>query len=669
MFEKHIKNTKERLLSSFDHEGKFVYLQDLLDNESIEPAYKAYFKAEVAWWIYKEQLLREKNKNFDLDSEDIKSFYKKIDDLYMQTARFDKNNIDKVTENAVKTNLNYLIRPQTTLKWFVFRGELTKNFYEIILRLDYFYHYQYMQNDLISSFGNDVDELEQKIMVTAPEFSDALRQIDGQKLEELDTDGFIELINPIYEFFNLDSELIDSSEIPIEALILFFDDKSLSLLKDNTEKMLFESDIKTISIEVLREMLEKDASDLAQEIQEDDDSISVEAEDLEDELNIPDIEEPKKEEQAEKEYEDDTDQAIEEAPIDSIENDITEGEAADIATKEVTDEDLPDIEEMESDEDEIEITDNIDDSENETEEKDISEEDILDNIDIGDLEEFTEEEAADTTELPDTEEIDDIEEMPLPEDVGDLEDVIPEEEAEEIEENDLPEKEENDEVDEKELEEELLDLEEPDEEVAQQEDKTEDHEDEKLPESEQDTKDDELQGSEIGVAGKKVSGDYLKNIFESTFDMLDESDTEEKADLPEIPGEADKEKVGDIIKRSLDFLKQEMDDFEVNDKPNEVNNEAEKDENSDVEEIDEIEMMKRSLELEDEEESDNEKGSDTGGSEKSPNLAEQIAKKFVEENDKEVEEAPLIDDDTEEMKDFIIEDFEDENDDDKDKKT
>lgn len=659
MFEKHIKNTKERILSSVSQEGKFVYLQDLLDNDSIEPAYKTYFKAEVAWWIYKEQLLREKNKNFDLDSKDIKSFYEKIDELYMQTARFDKNNIDKVTENAVKTNLNLLIRPQTTLKWFVFRGELTRNFYEIILRLDYFYHYHYLKNELISSFGNDFDELEQKIMVTAPEFSDALRKIDNQKLEEIDTDGFIELIKPIYEFFNTHNDISDSSEIPIEALILFFDDKNLSLLKDNTEKMLFESDIKTISIDSVREMLEKDASDLAQEVQDDENSISVEAEDLEDEMNIPNIEQPE-----EKEYEEDTEQLDidEEAPIDKIENDITEAQAADLATKEVIDEDLPDIEEMESEGEEINKTDQENTADEQEADKDISEEDILDDIDIGDLEEYTEQESVDTDELPDDEEIADIEEMPLPEDVGNLEEVMPESDSENIGEDDIDEKKESDEA---ELQEEISDIEGAEEEETQKESIEEENQEEKFAENDQDeleNTEDELRESNFDTEGKKVSGDYLKNIFESTYDMLDESETEDKADFAEFKGEADKEKVGEIIQRSLDFLKQEMEEFEVDDKLSDVNSNADNAEKSDEEELDEIEMMKKSLDLE-EEENDNEKDSDSQGSENSPNLAEQIAKSFVEENDKEIEEAPLIDDDTEEIKDFIIEDFEDENDD------
>jgi hypothetical protein len=682
MFETHIEKTRQRILSNIDTDSKYLYLQDILNNDSVIPCFKKYFTAEVAWWIYKEQLIREKNKNFDLEQDDIKSFYKKIDDLYMKTARFDKVHIAKITDNAVKTILNFLVRPQTTLKWFIFRGELTKTFYEVLLRLDYLYHYSYLKEGIISAFSNESEELEQKIIISSAEFADIIDNTDEQHVSSLDNDGFIELITPIFEFFNHGRDIDDNSVIPIEAMILYFDDKSLDLLKQKTESMLFDDDIKHISIKDIRHILEMDSQEIANEIAEDDDITVSEQDD--DTFDIPDFELPKSEGTNEEE------EAIE--SIEDInEDDIKEEEFSEDNNEDSIEEDSQDtIEPDDSIEEETPEEDFSNEAEQDISDMEtISEDDFIETLDIADLEEFTDDdEVIDESEITNDEllEQDDFEklseeliqedsdiqedditsdeqiedEQELQEEEYELEEIDEEELSEiidenlddneeiNIEDNSIEDREiEDDSIDDNDLTEESSNT---DEDISDEEDIIEDNEmeDEIIDDNESDEED--ITDTDTKVDNNEdtedtISNKYINQVFGSVFESFGDEDI----DLIDI-NNTDKERISDILSKSLDILEEAIHEYKLeeeidDDEPNDTIPE----DNETEEEIDEIELMKQSLGLIDEEE------------EKPQNLAQAIAKKFVEESAKKPESDPIIPDDikTDEIKDFINEDFED----------
>ncbi len=694
MFEKLIENTKARILNSIETDNKFIYLQDLLHNDGIDPCFKSYFTAEVAWWVYKEQLIRGKNKHFDLERDDIKTFYKNIDELYMKSARFDRNNISKVTDNAVKTVLNYLVRPQTTLKWFIFRGELTKSFYEIILRLDYFYDYSYLKNAIILNFGGALGKLEQTIMVTSPSFAEQIDKIDSEKIATLDPDGFIELIKPIFELFNHNADINEDSQIPIEAIILYFDDKSLALLKQKTESMLFDNDIKLISVKELRDLIESSSADISNEM-------DIEAEDFEDNMDIPDFIMPKHDFLNNKEIKDQENRA-EEGTVESKSLDKPESHPEEIITEEdsstIDDTEAEEIEDQLSSEEEDyddelmgselsqETEDEIEDQlsaeeedyddelmgselSQETEDEtltdeesvadDFSEAEFIDPSDIGDIEEFTEDE--NTIENLQSEGIESINEV---EDSADTEvensEDTKEEESEEVLQDvdeDVSAKEEEIELQEESFnlsemdEEELSDLinAEPgyDDDISIDEDTdnsiTEDFEETEPEQDDHDNSHEEVSDRSKTDTTKKMPEDYVDQVFGSVFELLG-SDEFELSESKNV----DKDKINDILNKSLDLLRKELENSA--DQENKSANSNDEDDNGNSE-IDEIDVMKQSLDLENDDE-------------KPLNLAEAIAKKFVEESKKDPSLESIIgsEDDTEDLKDFINKDFEDDDD-------
>ena len=143
MFENYIETQRLELSKQINTAKRFVLLSEILINPDINAAYKAYMNAEVEWWIYEEQIQRRTNINFDFESEKLKPILEKLDEQMFLAARFDKSGIKTIIDSAIHTRLNYLLRPRTAMKWFVFRGEPTKPFHEIIKRMNYFTEYDY----------------------------------------------------------------------------------------------------------------------------------------------------------------------------------------------------------------------------------------------------------------------------------------------------------------------------------------------------------------------------------------------------------------------------------------------------------------------------------------------------------------------------------------------
>jgi DNA-binding ferritin-like protein len=165
--------------------------------------------------------------------------------------------------------------------------------------------------------------------------------------------------------------------------------------------------------------------------------------------------------------------------------------------------------------------------------------------------------------------------------------------------------------------------------------------------------DDELSDEEM-ISGKNrtdqnnndVPSDFMNNVFHSVFDIFGEDEVE----LPGIQN-ADKERISEILSRSMSVLEESLQDLTIKDHDDSIEEVTEIEQNDTEAELDEIELMKQSLGLVDEEE-ENEQS----------NLAEAIAKKFVEEAAKPPQDEPIIsDDETEDLKDLINQDFEDDN--------
>lgn len=259
MFEDYIKINEERILNALDTSKGCVYLRDILKNANIESAIKSYFAAEVEWWLYEEQLSRSANKYFDLSDPDLQSSLFELDAYYRKNAKLEIDDLKEIVTSAVRARLNFLIRPRTSLKWFVYRGEQTKPFKEIIKRMDYFSEYKYFYDGLLSwAEANNFTKTSMALLPTS-DFGAIIESIDNDAINDMTPEEFISLMEPLFKFFNLEYE--GENVLPAEAIVVFMDDKQVMPIADRFRSILLEQGMKYIDrqtfIDTIYQMIEE----------------------------------------------------------------------------------------------------------------------------------------------------------------------------------------------------------------------------------------------------------------------------------------------------------------------------------------------------------------------------------------------------------------------------
>ena len=247
MFENYIETQRLELSKQINTAKRFVPLSDILINPEINAAYKSYLNAEVEWWIYEEQIQRRTNINFDFENEKLKSILDKLDEQMFLAARFDKPGIKTIIDSAIQTRLNFLLRPRTALKWFVFRGEPTKPFHEIIKRMNYLIDYDYLLSGFINYINENRFIRNFDDIFSVIEFERIVESVDNDYIFALSPEQFLELLFPINSFFNPEDEKSGKFKIPVEALIIFLDDKGIEPLVNLLKDMLINDNTEFIS--------------------------------------------------------------------------------------------------------------------------------------------------------------------------------------------------------------------------------------------------------------------------------------------------------------------------------------------------------------------------------------------------------------------------------------
>lgn len=247
MFEREIQKAKEQLVHLVMSGLPYLYWFEIEEHKTLQPFYKQFFSAEVRWWIFEQQMLRHSNPRFDYTQEHIAYHAQQLDHYALECARFDHQDLHATVDLAVKTRFNYIIRPRTTLRWFVYRGEPTKPLQEVLLRLNYFSDYQY----LLQGFRHwaeekKVDTAPQEVrqdIVSVVEFDRILHSVDNEAIFDLSPGQFIELLQPLFDLF---SEVYGGMHdmprgvIPTAALVIFLDDKGITPIAQELEELLKE---------------------------------------------------------------------------------------------------------------------------------------------------------------------------------------------------------------------------------------------------------------------------------------------------------------------------------------------------------------------------------------------------------------------------------------------
>lgn len=231
MFEREINQTIQTLAAEVLREQTFVPLLSIVEDERIPWRFKPFFTTEVQWWLHNEALSRAINKRFDYSHPELTSLLSYLEQVQFRHARFERDDFLVVLDSAVKLTYNYICRPQTTLKWYIFRGEPVKPLREVMLRFGAFGDYEYFSTVFAEWVERKQSERTTFDAISSTEFERVIRRIDDQILLSCTVEDLLELMSPFFEFISTDPDL----GVPIDALVIFFDDKNIKKLVDHLE--------------------------------------------------------------------------------------------------------------------------------------------------------------------------------------------------------------------------------------------------------------------------------------------------------------------------------------------------------------------------------------------------------------------------------------------------
>lgn len=256
MFEKELDRVRKQLKQLLATPHPYVSLETILANEQVHPAYRMFFRAEADWWVHEERAIRSSNPRFATSHADFRELWEQLDRLYIRHSRFDHEELNATIEAAAKTRLNFLCRPRTTLKWFVYRGEPTKPLQEILLRLGYLYDNRYLVEGFeqwARARGTDTSSYE---ILSVVEFERIIEKIDNDAILDLSQQDFVGLLDNLFEFFATANPELPPESVPTEAVIIFLDDKGAVPISQALERLLYREELRYLTRTKLIEVID-----------------------------------------------------------------------------------------------------------------------------------------------------------------------------------------------------------------------------------------------------------------------------------------------------------------------------------------------------------------------------------------------------------------------------
>ncbi len=236
-------------------EEETIRLRDILLAD-IHPAIKAYFKADVEHLLEEERRQEVRSNRFPYSLPEVARLLRQIDLLLVYHYQFGQHDFDIMLDHAVHFQFNFLCRPQWTLLSFIFENQRRKGASEIERKLRYCLDYPYY-TEIIERYMEERGVAE----MTYEEFSTLLEKIDREIVSEHSSVELALMARPMLKFIEAGQpRLTDSSadsRIPINAAIVFFEDKKLNDIKERLEKERDLNEMGDITLHLLADFIEK----------------------------------------------------------------------------------------------------------------------------------------------------------------------------------------------------------------------------------------------------------------------------------------------------------------------------------------------------------------------------------------------------------------------------
>jgi len=231
MFERVISQTIQRITRETLRDRSIISLQEIEESASIPDRFKPYFQTEVQWWIHNERLSRDASRRFNYSHPELASLLTYLEQVQARHAQFEREDFLIVLDSAVKLTYNYICRPQTTLKWYIFRGQPVKPLNEVTLRLHAFTDYDYFRTVFLEWVDRKRTDRSTLDAISSAEFERVVRRTDDQILLNCTIEDLLEIMEPLFAFLGEGERHV----VPVDALVIFFDDKNIKRLVEQLE--------------------------------------------------------------------------------------------------------------------------------------------------------------------------------------------------------------------------------------------------------------------------------------------------------------------------------------------------------------------------------------------------------------------------------------------------
>jgi hypothetical protein len=207
-----------------------ILLREVLDAE-IPRGIKTYIQAETTRTLEGELFASPRFSRVDRHDPGVRrheqAFITSMSALYS----FPRREYLSILENAVHFLENFLCRPQWTIENFVFESGGRMSAQEVVAKLDCTVDYAYFKmliQKILRRRGNRD--------ISAEEFRRILVRIDDQIVKQHNARELALLAKPIFDFLLLRDTPPDVS-IPLKPILIFFEDKKMTILRDYIESI------------------------------------------------------------------------------------------------------------------------------------------------------------------------------------------------------------------------------------------------------------------------------------------------------------------------------------------------------------------------------------------------------------------------------------------------
>ncbi|MBI3003993.1 MAG: hypothetical protein HYY49_01090 [Ignavibacteriales bacterium] len=236
-------------------ESESIKLRDVL-RADIHPAIKAYFKAEVEKILQDERVLEMRSKKLSYSLPEVSSLQRQIDIVLVNNHNFGQQDFDSLLDEAVHFQFNYLCRPQWTLLSFIFGTQRKVSTSIIDRKLRYCVDYTYF-SDLIRRYASDRGLAE----ITYEEFKALLTRIDDEVVAQHSSLELARMTKALFSFIDAGKQVphdqFDQPRLPVNAAIVFFEDKRLESLKNRLERERDADNVTEVTIADLATLIER----------------------------------------------------------------------------------------------------------------------------------------------------------------------------------------------------------------------------------------------------------------------------------------------------------------------------------------------------------------------------------------------------------------------------